>query len=340
MKQNKKVTRIAFVLDRSQSMQPFIRQAIKAINDNIETIRQSVTETDQDATVSLFSFSDDVTLHFFNRSLSAIEPLDENSLRTSGMTALFDATGDAIHKLSNVPIGQDEDVTYLVNIVTDGAENRSRYFNLSSLRSLMSKVQSTDLWTLTFLVPPEQTSTLVQAFSIPDGNVMEWEQSTRGVSTYSKASQAGLKNYFTARRDGAKHVSTFFYTDVRSLSLKDVKSSLEDITRDVVILNVRRDSSIKDFIESTGRNYVKGCAFYELTPGKKKADKVQEYKQVMIVSKANGKVYTGDAARRMLGLPAHETKIRPGDNGDFDLFVQSTSTNRKLPAGTRVIYVK
>lgn len=339
MKQNKKITRVAFILDRSGSMQPVIRQAIKAVNDNIGTIRQSVKETGQDATISFFSFSDDVKLHFFNRSLSAVESIDDRALRTDGMTALFDATGEAIEKLLAVPVGDDEDVTYLLNVVTDGVENQSRVYNSFKLKDLMRKVQSTDLWTLTFLVPPGHTNTLVRTFSIPDGNVMEWEQSVRGVSTYSAASQAGLKNYFTARASGATNLRTF-YTDASNISLKDVKSNLEDITRDVTILNVRRDTSIRDFIESTGRTFVKGCAFYELVPGKKKADKVQEYKQVMIVSKANGKVYSGDAARQMLGLPKHETKIRPGDNGDFDLFVQSTSTNRKLPAGTRVIYVK
>lgn len=339
MKQNKKITRVVFVLDRSGSMQPVIRQAIKAVNDNIATIRESVNETGQDATISFFTFSSDVKLHFFNRSLSAVESIDDKSIRTDGMTALFDATGDAIQKLLDIPIGEDENVTYLLNVVTDGGENESRRFGAKALKDLMRKVQSTDLWTLTFLVPPGHSSQLVSTFGIPDGNIMEWEQSVRGVSTYSAASQAGLKQYFTARAQGATSVRTF-YTDASNISLKEVKNNLKDITRSVDILNVRRDCSVKDFIESTGRTFVKGCAFYELIPGKKKADKVQEYKKVMIVSKANGKVYSGDAARQMLGLPSHETHVRPGDNGDFDLFVQSTSLNRKLSAGTRVIYVK
>jgi uncharacterized protein YegL len=339
--QSKKVTRVVFVLDRSGSMQPVMRQAIKAVNSNIETIRAAVNESGQDATVSLITFSDYAKIHFFNRSISAVDPISEDSLHThtEGMTALFDATGEAIQQLLNVTVGTDEDVTYLVNVVTDGEENRSYKFTSTSLKQLMKKVQSTDLWTLTFLVPPGYRHSLIQTFSIPDGNVMEWEHSSRGVSTYSAASQAGLRNYFTARATGAKSTSTF-YTDAANISLKDVKNSLDDITSKVRILKVKQESSIKDFIESTGRVFVKGCAFYELVPGKKKADKVQNYKQVMVVSKANGKVYSGDAARQMLGLPTYETKVRPGDNGDFDLFVQSTSTNRKLAAGTRVIYVK
>lgn len=339
MSKKKKITRVVFVLDRSGSMQPVIRQAIKAVNDNVASIKETIEQLDQDATVSLISFSSGVQFHFFNRSLASFEPIDETSIRTDGLTALFDATGEAIEKLLAVPVGDEDDVSYLVNVVTDGEENASRKFNQKSLKKLMSDVQKTDLWTLTFLVPPGNSGTLVKTFNIPDGNVMEWESSSRGVTKYAAANQSGLKNYFVARAAGARNVKTF-YTDASNVSLKDVKTNLDDITSQVDVLPVKKESVIKEFIEGSGRTFTKGCAFYELVPGKKTADKVQGYKQLMIVSKTTGKVYAGDAARKILGLPDHETSVRPGDNGDFDLFVQSTSLNRKLKPGTRVIYVR
>jgi len=35
-----------------------------------------------------------------------------------------------------------------------------------------------------------------------------------------------------------------------------------------------------------------------------------------------------------------EVRIRPGDHGNFDLFVQSTSCNRHLVEGTSLVYWK
>ena len=43
----------------------------------------------------------------------------------------------------------------------------------------------------------------------------------------------------------------------------------------------------------------------------------------------------------MLGLPevaSANARVHPGDHGNYDIFIQSESTNRLLPAGTGVIY--
>jgi hypothetical protein len=42
----------------------------------------------------------------------------------------------------------------------------------------------------------------------------------------------------------------------------------------------------------------------------------------------------------MLGLPSNQnTRLHPGDHGNFDLFIQSESINRKLVGGTGVAYM-
>ena len=77
--------------------------------------------------------------------------------------------------------------------------------------------------------------------------------------------------------------------------------------------------------------------YYELT----KPELVQEYKEVAIVEKATGKIYVGDDARTLLGLPiGARIKVRPGDHAGFAVYVQSTSVNRRLAAGTTLLYRK
>jgi len=41
----------------------------------------------------------------------------------------------------------------------------------------------------------------------------------------------------------------------------------------------------------------------------------------------------------LLGLPeVGSVAVNPGDHGNFNIFVQSTSVNRKLVAGTKALY--
>jgi hypothetical protein len=79
-----------------------------------------------------------------------------------------------------------------------------------------------------------------------------------------------------------------------------------------------------------------GSAFYELV----KPEKVQGKKQVMIRERQSGKVYSGHEARQLLNLPPYEVKVAAVDHPNYDIFVQSTSVNRKLVPGQEVIVVK
>lgn len=93
---------------------------------------------------------------------------------------------------------------------------------------------------------------------------------------------------------------------------------------------------IRDFVEKKiGKTMLIGSAFYQLT----KPERLQSHKSICIREKHSGKVYSGDAARDLLGVPkAGEIKLYPGKVGNFDVFIQSTSVNRNLLPGTEVLY--
>lgn len=82
---------------------------------------------------------------------------------------------------------------------------------------------------------------------------------------------------------------------------------------------------------------LKGAAFYQLTKAEKN---VQSWKYILIRRKGSGEVYAGrEDVRRMLGLPVGvDVGVNPGNHGDYDIFVQSASVNRKLVRGTDVVY--
>lgn len=102
------------------------------------------------------------------------------------------------------------------------------------------------------------------------------------------------------------------------------------------VLSVDRDMPIKDFCSAEGVEFKQGRGFYELT----KPEKVQGTKEIVLMSRATGDLFTGTRARELLGLPLddEDVKLRPVNLEEYVPFIQSTSNNRKLIGGTRLLY--
>lgn len=66
---------------------------------------------------------------------------------------------------------------------------------------------------------------------------------------------------------------------------------------------------------------------------------VQEHKEVILRNKRTGDMFTGAEARNFVGLPFGERgKIRPKLFDDYEVYIQSTSYNRKLIPNTKFLY--
>ena len=91
-------------------------------------------------------------------------------------------------------------------------------------------------------------------------------------------------------------------------------------------------------LPDNGLQFKKGRGFYEFT----KSVTVQPYKEVVLLDNTTGAMFSGDDARTMIGLPAMDTggnvQLHPGPLPGFTAFIQSTSVNRKLLAGTKFLY--
>ena len=101
------------------------------------------------------------------------------------------------------------------------------------------------------------------------------------------------------------------------------------------VLEVEKDCSIRQFVEENGLTFKTGRGFYEFT----KTVTVQAYKEVILMEDNTGDFFAGDKAREILELPIGEqVRAKPPETGKYIGFVQSTSYNRKLLAGTRFLY--
>ena len=105
-------------------------------------------------------------------------------------------------------------------------------------------------------------------------------------------------------------------------------------------MEVDFDCDIRGFVTHAGVEFKIGRGFYELT---RKSVKVQDHKEVVLEDRESGEMYTGAKAREMLGLPTHGTvtlnpKKVTAVTDDYHVYIQSTSYNRKLLAGSWFLY--
>ena len=126
-----------------------------------------------------------------------------------------------------------------------------------------------------------------------------------------------------------------------TLAGRDVSTYKETSSCDLVpvspsrfqILDVDERIDIKTFVQRNSLIFRTGRGFYEFT----KPEKITEKKEVVLVDKVSGDMYTGLEACRMIGAGG-SGKIKPNDLEKWRVFVQSTSYNRVLMPDTGFLY--
>lgn len=322
--------------DHSGSMSSLRNVAMIDYNDNVAAIQSASKQNDIDTIVSVVrcGIRGRVDREVVNSNVTMLKPL--TAYPVDGQTPLFDSVGELIDLLSNVPDAADPNVSFLVMAVTDGQENTSHIWTGAKLSARIQELQGTDRWTFTFRVPRGYRMYLA-GMGIPTGNIQEWEQTERGMQESSVLTAAAVGTYYVSRTLGVRSTD-HFYANARSISSDTAKATMTDISNEVAIWPVHQGGEqIRLFVEKrSGKKMTLGTAFYQLT---KREKEVQSYKMIAIREKSTGKVYAGQSARDLLGLPMQGTiALSPGDHGQWDIYIQSTSNNRVLIAGTNVLY--
>lgn len=95
---------------------------------------------------------------------------------------------------------------------------------------------------------------------------------------------------------------------------------------------------IRDFVESQDIDFKPGRGFYELT----KAEGISDKKEIIVRNRKSGDVFTGPGARDLVNIPwgmtTKQKRVPRYDRSLYEVFVQSTSYNRKLVGGTKFLY--
>lgn len=334
---------IGFVNDHSGSMASLATAAKNDYNATITAVKDAASREMLDTIVSVvaigYPHGRKVTRQVVISNPHVLKPLADWAI--TGGTPLYDGIGDMIELFESLPDANEQHVSFLVMATTDGEEIDSVKYNTRSLRSKIEALQRTGRWTFVMRVPKGKRHT-VSGLGIPMDNVQEWETSTAGMAKSTVATTAAMDGYFAARSAG-KTSSTVFYASAAAVDT----SALVDITKDVslyVVPSLKTGDvlEIRDFILTKRMKFLKGAAFYQLT---KTESKIAPAKMIAVRDRTTGKIYAGkdasgkDIPRQMLGLPTdRNVRLHPGDHGNFDIFIQSSSVNRHLVGDTGVLY--
>jgi hypothetical protein len=319
-------------------MHSLTKQAMLDYNGNIESIRKAAEGSDIDTIVTTVKCgvgAGYVERELVNSSVTKLKPIID--YKAEGQTPLFDSVGELVEILEKVPDANSLDVSFLIMAITDGEENYSKRYSADKLAKLIRDKQATDRWTFAFRVPYGHKKAL-ERLGIPAGNIQEWEQTAEGLRESAVQTQGAINTFYGCRARGMTATDAF-YADLSKVSPAAIKNKMVDISGEVKIIPVKRTSPIREFVEYhvTGVNQMPiGAAFYQLT----KPEKVLHSDRLICIrDKSSGKVYAGQAARDLLALPkTGSIKLMPGDHGNYEIFIQSKSVNRKVLPGSSVMY--
>lgn len=328
------INHYAFLLDKSGSIRNAgLENSIVEVFDNqIKHLKIRSAELEQEARISVYLFNEKVECLFFDIDVNKVPSLSR-FYKANGDTAMIDAMLKVISDLSKINTMYG-DHAFLIYCLTDG-QNRIN----NNLANKLNKeiISLPENYTTGALVPDADGIFECKKFGFPANNIKVWETTKRGAEEVSNTMSSATDHYMMARSSGLRSTKNLFSLDASNLRSAEVKRKLEELKPyEYELLNVNKESYIKDYIESWRLPFVKGSNYYQIT----KPETLQSYKQICIQDKVNGKIYTGIKARELLGIPDFEVKVNPNNYGKYNVFIQSSSSNRKLVKGTQLIVLK
>lgn len=335
---------VAFVLDASTSMDHLTEKVIQVADRQVAALATNSQQYKQETRISIWVFSDRDNIECVVWDMDVLRlPSIAEFYQPSGNTALIDATLKSIGDLGTVSQIYG-DHSFLMFVWTDGEENNSL---IRSPRVLSDRINGLpDNWTVAALVPNIRGVAMAKQFGFPAGNIQMWDASTeKGMEEAHEVIVSAHTSFMKARATGMRSTSTLFDMSAAAVNKATIQAAgltpldpSEYILVPVVFRQPFQDGDdwISAFTESLGYQYVARRGFYQLTLA---TVLVQAHKEIAVFEKKSGKVYTGKNARALLGLPDMNVTLKASQNHDYDIFIQSTSNNRKLLLGSKYLYL-
>jgi uncharacterized protein YegL len=174
-----KKTELVFILDKSGSMGGLESDTIGGYNAMLKKQKK----VDGACTVTTVLFDDTYEILHDRIDIKAIDPLTEKDYTVGGCTALLDAIGKTIHKISSVQKHTSEGFradNVLFVIITDGLENASREYSPGRIRKMIKERQEKYGWEFIFLGANIDAVETAEGFGIKADHAADYQADSVG----------------------------------------------------------------------------------------------------------------------------------------------------------------
>ncbi len=168
-KLNNKEMDVVFLLDRSGSMQGSEKDTIGGYNSYLEKQRKNGIPTK----ITTVLFDNEYELLHNRTNIEEVKNLTEKEYYVRGCTALLDAIGITINKLSR-KVGSNK---VLFVITTDGLENASHEFTKEKIKKM---IESHSNWEFLYIGADIDSYTEGEALGIKRTNIANYSKTKRG----------------------------------------------------------------------------------------------------------------------------------------------------------------
>lgn len=148
MKEN--LTELVFILDKSGSMFPLVDDTIGGFNS---LLKKQKNEKGQ-CVVTTVLFNQSIQILHNRIPIEDVKNMTEKECQPMGSTALLDAMGSTIDKIKNDHVNTPKEKRpdkVLFAIITDGAENSSKEYNIKQVKNSVTTCQELLGWEFIFL---------------------------------------------------------------------------------------------------------------------------------------------------------------------------------------------
>lgn len=184
------LTEIAFILDRSGSMQPLVEAAISGFNQFLRDQQEGDAETEGFARLTLVQFDDQYEVPIDNLPVSEVVSLDATTYVPRGCTALLDAIGTTLDRfkkrIKNTEKNHQPDKVIFA-IFTDGLENASVRYGWMDIAKKIRKRREKNGWEFLFLAANQDAIATAAQMNIQAHDSATADFSGKGMRTSSRA---------------------------------------------------------------------------------------------------------------------------------------------------------
>lgn len=174
------LTELVFILDKSGSMCGLETDTIGGYNAMLNQQKELPGE----CRITTVLFNTDYRLLHDRVNIEAVRPITDHDYQVGGSTALLDAIGSTIHKIVNAQKYTDDEYRaekVMFVIITDGEENSSREYSLTTVKELIELQKDNHGWEFIFFGANIDAIETAGYFGIPEKRAQNFHADSEGI---------------------------------------------------------------------------------------------------------------------------------------------------------------